>query len=93
MQWRSRIITNWSSIWAIFRIIEVNVINRFNAEFEYINVDKDDIHIVFENNMLRIKHKKGHEDKNFGKIHDLDGTVYEANEIRIHTPGFNYINN
>ena len=41
MQWRSRIITNWSSIWAIFRIIEVNVINRFNAEFEYINVDKE----------------------------------------------------
>jgi hypothetical protein len=50
-------------------------------------VAKEDIHIVFENNMLRIKHKKEHEDKNFGKIHDLDGTVYEATEIRIHTPG------
>jgi hypothetical protein len=37
--------------------------------------------------MLRIKHKKEHEDKNFGKIHDLDGTIYEATEIRIHTPG------
>jgi len=59
---------------------------KFNAEFEYVNVPKNDIHIVFENNMLRIKHKKEHEDKNFGKIHDLDGTIYEATEIRIHTP-------
>jgi hypothetical protein len=37
--------------------------------------------------MLRIKHKKEFKAKNFGKIHDLDGTVYEAKEIRIHTPG------
>jgi len=36
--------------------------------------------------MLRIKHKKEFKAKNFGKIHDLDGTVYEAKEIRIHTP-------
>jgi len=36
--------------------------------------------------MLRIKFKKEHKAKNFGKVNDLDGTVYEAKEIRIHTP-------
>lgn len=37
--------------------------------------------------MLRIKLRKEFKDKSFGKIHDLDGTIYEAKEIRIHTPG------
>lgn len=37
--------------------------------------------------MLRIKLKNEFKNKNFGKIHDLDGTVYEAKEIRVHTPG------
>jgi len=60
---------------------------KFNAEFDYTNVDKNLIHITFDTNMLRIKFKKEHKDKNFGKINDLDGTIYEAKEIRIHTPG------
>ena len=37
--------------------------------------------------MLRIKFKKEYKAKNFGKITDLDGTIYEAKEIRIHSPG------
>jgi len=36
--------------------------------------------------MLRIKFKKDYKAKNFGKITDLDGTIYEAKEIRIHSP-------
>jgi len=31
---------------------------KFNAEFDYINVPKDQIFITFETNMLRIKFKK-----------------------------------
>lgn len=59
---------------------------KFNAEFDYQDVPKEEIHIVWETNMLRIKLKNEFKSKNFGKIHDLDGTVYEAKEIRVHTP-------
>lgn len=59
---------------------------KFNAEFDYINVPKDQIFITFETNMLRIKFKKDYKAKSFGKITDLDGTIYEAKEIRIHSP-------
>jgi hypothetical protein len=41
--------------------------------------------------MLRIKFREDQDGKSegdsFGTIHDLDGTVYNAVEIRIHTPG------
>jgi hypothetical protein len=41
--------------------------------------------------MLRIKFKEDQDEDSehdsFGTIHDLDGTVYNAVEIRIHTPG------
>ena len=44
--------------------------------------------------MLRIKFKEDldlkEEEESFGEIHDLDGTVYRAIEIRIHTPGKSY---
>lgn len=63
---------------------------KFNAEFDYVNVPRDEIHIVYETNMLRIKFKEDQdgdsEHDSFGTIHDLDGTVYNAVEIRIHTP-------
>ena len=42
--------------------------------------------------MLKIEFKDDldikENEKNFGTIHDVDGTVYAATEIRIHTPGF-----
>jgi len=63
---------------------------KFNAEFDYVNVPRDELHIVYENNMLRIKFREDQDGKSegdsFGTIHDLDGTVYNAVEIRIHTP-------
>jgi len=41
--------------------------------------------------MLKIEFKDDldikENEKNFGTIHDVDGTVYAATEIRIHTPG------
>jgi hypothetical protein len=46
--------------------------------------------------MLRIKFKDDIDlkegDKSFGTIHDLDGTVYNGVEIRIHTPGIIFNN-
>lgn len=56
------------------------------------SVPKDRIHIHYETNMLKIEFKDDldikENEKNFGTIHDVDGTVYAATEIRIHTPGF-----
>ena len=37
--------------------------------------------------MIRIRLKEANKDENFGRIKDLDGTVYVAKEILIHTPG------
>ena len=52
----------------------------YNAEFDYKTVSKDDIEMVYETNMLRIKFKDDkdltYEEKSFGTIKDLDNTLY-----------------
>jgi len=43
--------------------------------------------MVWETNLLRIRMKEDvDKDEYFGKIKDLDGTIYAAKEILIHTP-------
>lgn len=60
---------------------------KFNAEFEYSNYSKSKLEMIWEINLLRIKIKEEfYKDEFFGKIKDLDGTVYVAKEILIHTP-------
>lgn len=64
---------------------------RFNAEFDYVSVPKDRIEVHYETNMLKIEFRDDidikEEERRFGTLHDVDGTVYAATEIRIHTPG------
>ncbi len=49
-------------------------------QYEQIN---DDIDIAYEENMIRVSKKNS----NFGKLVTMDGAVYQATEIQIHTPG------
>jgi len=49
-------------------------------------VTKTDINVVYENNMIRFK-LADPKTMSFGQITDVDNTVYNATEIRIHTPG------
>lgn len=64
---------------------------KFNAEFDYVSVPKDRIKVHYETNMLKIEFRDDveikEEERRFGTLHDVDGTVYAATEIRIHTPG------
>jgi len=57
-----------------------NIFISYNAEFDYKTVSKDDIEMVYETNMLRIKFKDDkdltYEEKSFGTIKDLDNTLY-----------------
>lgn len=62
-----------------------------NAEFNYQTVPKDKLKVVYETNMVRIKFIKNAE-LIFGTIKDVDGTLYEATEIQIHTPGEHTVN-
>jgi len=55
-----------------------------NARFEYNLVKKELVDVVYEINILRLKTNK--DNIIFGKLTDLDGTVYESREILIHTP-------
>jgi len=60
---------------------------KFNAEFDYSDYPQEKLEMIWETNMLRIKIKEEFEkEENFGKIKDLDGTIYAAKEIMIHTP-------
>lgn len=60
---------------------------KFNAEFEYADYPVNNLEMIWETNLLRIKIKDDlPAEENFGKIKDLDGTVYAAKEILIHTP-------
>lgn len=42
--------------------------------------------VVYDTNMVRIKGKDPKATMVFGKITDIDGMEYHANEIQIHTP-------
>lgn len=42
--------------------------------------------VVYDTNMVRIKGKDAKDTMIFGKITDIDGMEYHANEIQIHTP-------
>jgi hypothetical protein len=56
-----------------------------------VSVPKDRIEVHYETNMLKIEFRDDveikEEERRFGTLHDVDGTVYAATEIRIHTPG------
>jgi len=50
-----------------------------NANFEYPLKKKEEIKVVYDRNMVRME---GVDDKfSFGKLTDIDGTVYNAYEI------------
>lgn len=56
-----------------------------NASFNYENVDRNKLELVYDTNILklRFKDRKG----NFGVLIDTDQTNYEAYEVHFHTPG------
>lgn len=56
---------------------------KFNAEFKYKFVNKDDIAVKYERNMVRFLFNDNvkDEDKTFGTITDLDETKYNAIEV------------
>jgi len=56
------------------------------AEFEYDPVMANDVDVVFEDNIMKIKGE-------FGRIIDEDMTEYEAYEIQFHTPAEHQIGN
>lgn len=71
-------------------IIILIYINRNNVEFEYKKVSKDELELVYDINVLKLRFKNKKD--NFGTLIDLDQTSYEAYEIHFHTPGI-IINN
>ncbi len=54
------------------------------AKFEYPSVSKQDIKIVYENNILRIKPTT--KSVILGTVLDIDGTKYQVTEIQFKTP-------
>lgn len=63
---------------------------KYNAEWKYETVPKNDIDVVYELNMIRFK-IKDKKTKTFGGFTDIDGTEYKSYEIRIHTPAEHFI--
>ena len=61
------------------------IIFRNNADFQYRKVKKEELTLVFEYNILKLKFKNL--DSNFGTLIDVDQSSYEAYEIHFHTPG------
>jgi hypothetical protein len=49
---------------------------KLNAIFDYPEVKKEDVSLVYEINMLRIKLKNP--ESRFGTLTDIDGTVYKG---------------
>lgn len=64
------------------------IIFRNNADFQYRKVKKEELTLVFEYNILKLKFKNL--DSNFGTLIDVDQSNYEAYEIHFHTPGTSY---
>ena len=58
---------------------------KYNAQFNYFNIPPSLIDVVYEQNMIRFK-ILGQDRNSVGQITDIDGTVYNATEIQIHTP-------
>jgi hypothetical protein len=54
---------------------------KFNAEFKYKFVNKDDIVVKYERNMVRFTISEKAQDRSFGEIIDLDETKYNAVEV------------
>jgi HSP20 family molecular chaperone IbpA len=50
---------------------------KLNAIFDYPEVKKEDITLVYEINMLRIRLKNP--ESRFGTMTDIDGTIYKGN--------------
>ena len=67
------------------KIIYFHYNKRSIAEFLYKTVKKEDLELIYDNNILKIRFKE--KNQNFGAIVDLDQTTYEAYEIHFHTPG------
>jgi hypothetical protein len=53
----------------------------YNAEFDFNDVLPSKMKVVYETNMVRIKGKDPKATMVFGKITDVDGLEYHANEI------------
>jgi len=53
----------------------------YNAEFDFNDVLPSKMKVVYETNMVRIKGKDSKATMVFGKITDVDGMEYHANEI------------
>lgn len=45
-----------------------------NANFDYPTVNKDEVKVVYDRNMLRLIPKS--EKVNLGRLTDIDGTIY-----------------
>lgn len=62
---------------------------RINSIFDYNEVRKEDIRVIYETNMMRIVPK---EDINLGTLTDDEGTQFQVAEIQFHTPAEHMIN-
>ena len=65
--------------------VEALPLITYNALFDYNEVSKDDIKVIYNTNIIRIIPKN--DEINLGTLTDVDGNMFKVREVQLHTPG------